>query len=101
MSGKKLVAQIQFTVSSPSPEAVTTDSAPCQILVLAVDQNRGVTKLIASEHGLFHPGQAVNTHRLEFPIPDVGRYELQTIVLVQGQIELMADYRGPTVTVIP
>ncbi len=98
---KTLMTSIQFTVSGVNTETLMAENTPYQILMLIVDQNRGLTKLIASEQGLFQPEQSVYTHRLEFPIPDLGRYELQTIVLIQSQTDLMAIYRGPNISVIP
>ena len=98
---KTLMTSIQFTVSGVNAEMLMAENTPYQILMLIVDQSRGLTKLIASEQGLFQPEQSVHTHRLEFPIPDLGRYELQTIVLIQSQPELMAIYRGPNINVIP
>jgi hypothetical protein len=92
---KTLMTSIQFTVSG-----VNAESTPYQILMLVVDQNRGLTKLIASEQGLFQTEQSEYTRRLECPVPDLGRYELQTIVRIQSQPELMAIYRGPIIKVV-
>ena len=98
---KTLMTSIQFTVSGVNTETLMAENTPYQILMLIVDQNRGLTKLIASEQGLFQPEQSVYTHRLEFPIPDLGRYELQTIVLIQSQTDLTTIHRGPNISVIP
>jgi hypothetical protein len=98
---KTLMTSIRFTVSGVNAEMLTAENMLYQILMLIVDQSRGLTKLIASEQGLFQPEQSVHTHQLEFPIPDLGRYELQTVVLIQSQTEMMAIYRGPNINVIP
>jgi hypothetical protein len=98
---KTLMTSIQFTVSGVNAEMLIAENTPYQILMLIVDQNRGLTKLIASEQGLFQPEQSMHTHRLEFPIPDLGRYELQTFVLIRSQTDFMAIHHGPNIKVVP
>ena len=101
VGGQKLVAEIRFSVTGSYAEVPNTANTSYQVLMLAVDQNRDQSKLIASEQGILPTQHAIHRHELEFPILDLGRYELLTIVLVQGQMELVANYRGPIVTVVP
>ena len=97
----KFVSTIHFTVSGANAKTLTADNTPYQIIVHAVDLGSGVTKLVASGRSQFQPEQSEYIHRLEQPIPDLRRYELQTIVLIQSQPELMTIYRGPTINVTP
>ncbi|MFN8490979.1 MAG: helix-hairpin-helix domain-containing protein [Caldilineaceae bacterium] len=98
---KKLVTEIQFALSNAHPALNAPESTPYQILLLLVEQEHNQTMLIAAEQCLLYPDQPIHTHRVEFPVPDVGRYALQTFVLVQAETELMAGQRGPTINVIP
>lgn len=91
-----LTATIHFTVSGANVELLMTESIPYQIFLLLVDLQVGLWKLVAAEQGLLQPEQMQHTHRLGFPLPALGRYELQTLVLIQSQVELITVYRGPT-----
>jgi len=95
----RLVSSIHFTVSGANAKTLTAENTPYQIMVHAMDLGSGVTKLLASEHSQFQPEQSVHIYRLEQPIPDLRRYELQTTVLIESQPELMAVYRGPIINV--
>jgi hypothetical protein len=97
----KFVSAIHFNVSGANAETLTADNTPYQIIIHAVDLGSGVTKHVASERRQLQTGQSAYIHRLEQPIPDLKRYELQTIVLIQSQPELMTIYRGPTINVTP
>ena len=97
----KFVSAIHFTVSGANAKTLTADNTPYQIMVHAVELGSGVTKHVASERSQLQTEQSVHVHRLELPIPDLRRYELQTIVLIQSQPELMTIYRGPTINVTP
>ena len=97
----KFVSAIHFNVSGANAETLTADNTPYQIMVHTVDLASGVMQLVASERSQLHTGQSAYIHRLEQPIPDLRRYELQTIVLIQSQPELMTIYRGPTINVTP
>lgn len=98
---QRLVAEIRFEVVDFNAEALNAVNTAYQILLLTVDQNSYQTKLIISEQGSLQATNAVHRHELEFPVPELGRYELLTIMLVQGQAELVAYYRGPIVTIVP
>lgn len=98
---KKLSAEIHFVLAQSYAEFAIPESTPYQILLLLINQERHQTNLITSEHGLFYPDEPVHIHRLEFPIPDLGRYTLQTFVVVRAETEYVALYRGPTINVIP
>jgi hypothetical protein len=97
----KFASVISFTVSGANARTLAADNTPYQIIVHAVDSDSGVTKHVASERSQLQPKQAVHSHRLKLPIPDLRRFELQTIVLIQSQPELMAVYRGPIINVAP
>ena len=96
-----LMAEIRFNVIDSYGEALTSPSTPYQVLVLTIDLNGGQLRLIAAEHGALTTVHSVHRHALEFPIPELGRYELVTIALVQGDMELVAVHRGPALTVVP
>jgi len=97
----KFVSAIRFTVSGANAKTLTADNPPYQIIVHAVDSGSGITKHVASVCSQLKTGQSEYVQRLGLPIPNLRRYELQTIVLIQSQPELMAIYRGPTINVTP
>lgn len=97
----KFVSAIHFTLSGANAKTLIADSTPYQIMVHAVDLGSGATKHVASERSQLQTEQSLQIHRLELPITDLRRYELQTIVLIQSQPELLTIYRGPTINVTP
>jgi hypothetical protein len=98
---KMLVARVCFQVSGPEAERHAADRIPFWIQVHAVDLESEASNLVAFERDQLESQVLEYTSQLKFPIPDLGRYELQSIVLLLPPGELMAFHRGPTFKVVP
>lgn len=101
VSKKKLIAKVHFQLSGPDAEMISTDRLPFRIEVHTVDLESGDAELVAAGPGQFRPQVFEYTSQQQFPIPELGRYEVHTIVLLLPPHENMASYRGPTLNVLP
>lgn len=101
VGSKALATSLRFMIAGADAEALAAERTPYQILVLLVDQARQISELVASERGRLQAEQTEYAHRLGFPLPNVGRYEVQSLVLVQAPTELVASHHGPRFTVTP
>ncbi len=99
--GKRLVADIRFQISGPEAENLTTERIPFRIEVHAVNLESGALTLVASERSQLQPRVFEYTSQQSFPMPDLGLYELHTILLVLPPGEMMVFRREPTFRVVP
>lgn len=98
---KKLTAEIHFRVSGPKAEELAARQVPFRIEIYSVNLPSGASTLLASETGQMQPRNLEYALRREFPLPDAGRYELHSIVLVLPPAEMVAFHKGPVFRVIP
>jgi predicted flap endonuclease-1-like 5' DNA nuclease len=98
---KRLIAKVRFQLSGAEAGRLTTDRLPFRIEVHTVDLESGDADLVASRPGQLQPQVFEYSSQQQFPIPQLGRYELHTVVLLLPPHENMASYRGPTLTVVP
>ena len=98
---KRLVADVHFKLAGPEAGRVTSSGIPSRIEVHTVDLESGASNLVASKLTTLQPGVLEYTIQQEFGIPDLGRYELHTIVLLLPPGEIMTFHRGPTLRVVP
>ena len=69
--------------------------------VHTVDVESRASNLVASEPGQLQPELFEYTSQQRFPIPELGRYELHSIVFLLPPHEMMAFYQGPALKVVP
>lgn len=98
---KKLLAKVRFQISGPEAEALTEDRLPFRIEVHTVDLKSRASNLVASGQGQLQPQVFEYTGQHSFPMPQLGRYELHSILLLLPPGEMMACYRGPIFNVVP
>jgi len=98
---KRLMAEIRFQVSGTEAETMAADRVPFWIQFHTVDLESKVVSLVASEQSQLQPEIFEYTSQQAFPVSDLGRYELQSIVLLLPPGEMMAFHQGPTIKVVP
>jgi predicted flap endonuclease-1-like 5' DNA nuclease len=98
---KRLMAKVRFQVSGAEAETLTADCLPFRVEVHTVNLKSRASDLVASEGGQLRPQVFEYTSQQAFPFPELGRYELHTIVLVLPPGEMMAYHLGPTIKVVP
>jgi len=98
---KRLMAEVRFKVSGPEAETLTAERIPFRSEVHTVALEGGASNLVASGLSQLQPQVFEYTSQQEFPIPELGRHELHSIVLLLPPDEMMASHRGPTFKVVP
>lgn len=98
---EKLIAEVRFQILGPEAETLVAERIPFQIEVHTVDSKTGGSNLVASERSQLQPEVFEYRSQQEFPIPDLGRYELQSIVLLLPPGEMMAFHQGAPFRVVP
>jgi hypothetical protein len=98
---KELVAQIHFKVSGLHPESLAAQGTRFQVQVNALNLKNGTPNLAVSKWDRLMPGQVDYTCKLELPFPDLGRYELQSIVLLPLSERVAASHHSRILQVVP
>jgi hypothetical protein len=98
---KRLKAGVRFQVVGSEAETVAADHIPFRIEVHTVDLESGASGLVGTGDSELQPRVFEYSSEQTFPIPEVGRYELHTIVLLLPPGDMMAYHRGPTIKVVP
>jgi hypothetical protein len=98
---KSLKAELHFQLSGDKAGELAERQIAFRVETYAVDVESGDPKLVASEQGELQ--EAVFEYAAEqvFPVPDLGRYELHSLVVLLPPEEGMAARRGPVIEVVP
>ena len=95
----KLAAEISFEVSGSGRDALASALVPLWIHLHTVNVMSGQVNCVALIQEELEPGVFSYKKVLEYPVPEVGRYELHSLVLLLPPIGRMAHHRGPTYNV--
>lgn len=98
---KRLKAEINFQLSGADAETLASKGIPFRIEGYAVDIESGVSELVTSDRSQLEPQVFEYRGQQNFGIPDVGRYEFHSIVLLLPPGKMAAYHRGPTMRVVP
>jgi hypothetical protein len=98
---KSLKAELHFQLSGDKASDLAERHIAFRVETYAVDVESGDPKLVASEQGELQ--EAVFEYAAEqvFPVPDLGRYELHSLVVLLPPEEGIAARRGPVIEVVP
>jgi hypothetical protein len=97
---KKLVAETHFQLTGSDSETIAAECRPFRIECHTVDLEGGASRLVTAELKHLRAGLLDYTSQQTFPVPEVGRYELHTVVLLLPPCEMMASHRGPIFNVV-
>ena len=92
---KQLMVEVQFQISGSEAETLAAERGPFWIQVHGLGLENGALKFSTSKRGKLEPHKFEYTVQFEFPVPALGRYELQSLVLLPPPVERMALYEGP------
>jgi hypothetical protein len=98
---KTLSAELRFNLSGTKARDTAERHIPFRVETYAVDLERGDPKLVAAEQGELQEAVFEYTTEQVFPIPELGRYELHTLVVLLPPEEAVAHHRGPVIEVVP
>jgi hypothetical protein len=97
-----LAARILFEVSGEDAEMLTAGYLPYQAQVRLISRDDATERLAASGGGQLRPDKLRYETDLEFPIPEPGRYELRTDIILQLPSGDKKAWRlGPMLRVVP
>jgi hypothetical protein len=98
---RTLVVTLRFRISGSSAELYAATQVPYQVEFHIINLANAATNLVASERGHLQPGTLEYTSQQIFPVPELGRYELQSIVLLLSPAAVIGMYQGPVIRIIP
>ena len=98
---KVLSVEVRIQVSGTEAEKMAADRIPFWLQVHTVALESGAVTLAVSEQSQLQPETFEYEIQQTFPIPDLGRHELKTLVLFLPPIGRMGYYQGPTFKVVP
>lgn len=101
LPGENLAVEVTFQVAGADLDALLADGALYQVEVHTVNQEDGNTDLVAHGRGQLQPGKSEYMCRQIFPMPDVGRYTLEVIVLLIPIVALPAVQESEPFNVVP
>jgi hypothetical protein len=93
---KRLAATVQFQISGCEAETLAKETNSIQIQVHTINLESGEWRLVSSERGHLEPEVYEYTSRQEFPMPETGRYEITSSVLLLPPGGRLACHQGPT-----
>lgn len=100
-SEKKLTAEVIFTLSGSDAEMLADQRLPYTVDILTVEPDHDAHTIVASDIDDLQPKLYEYTRRLEFKMPEVGRYELFAFVRLPICSELRGSHQGLTIRIIP
>jgi len=98
---KYLMAEIHFRVSGDKSKTLTADHTPFFVEILAHNLESKTTSLVSFGEDQLKPKKFNYTNQQEFPMPEVGRYEIHSKVFLLQSDEMIASHKGPIFRVIP
>jgi hypothetical protein len=98
---RKLVATVHFALSGSKVESVVAEQSTYQVECHTINTATGSNQLVAYERGSLQPKTLDYISRQSFLIPELGTYELQSIVLLLPPAAAPAVHQGPTLRVVP
>jgi hypothetical protein len=100
---KRLEAEVRFKTSGPKAETLMKKEIPFEILFRTVNRESGAASLMASEQGQLKPKEREYSGKQELPIPVLGRYELEIIILLlpPGEEPMTFRHQGPPFRIVP
>jgi hypothetical protein len=93
--------EICFRLSGADAESLTDARVPYRIETYALDLEKRAPALLATTEGHLKPQIFEYTDHQALTLPDLGRYELHSLVLLLPPADQIACHRGPVLNVVP
>jgi hypothetical protein len=98
---KALAISLRFGLSGSRVGALTSAQAAYQVEIHLLDLADDTSHLVSSERGRLQPEKLEYASQQQFPIPEPGRFALQSLVLLLPPGETLLLHTGPTIRVVP
>jgi hypothetical protein len=99
--GRWLRASVSFHLSGPGAETLAQRGIPFRIEWYTLDLENGASERVASERSRLAPHVFEYTGNQRFTMPEVGRYDFYSVVLLLPPGEAAAYHRGPRIRIVP
>jgi hypothetical protein len=97
----RYVIEVRFDISGSDAASIVNRQIPYQVEIQTVNlATNSLNQFVELGQLRLQSGITEYTVRQEMPMPDAGRYELQTLVHVDSPAEMMAYYTGPTLNIV-
>ena len=93
--------EICFRLSGADAESLTNARVRYRIETYALDLEKRAPALLATTEGHLKPQIFEYTDHQALTLPDLGRYELHSLVLLLPPADQIACHRGPVLNVVP
>jgi hypothetical protein len=93
--------EICFRLSGADAESLTNARVQYRIETYALDLEKRAPALLAATEGHLKPQIFEYTDHQALTLPDLGRYELHSLVLLLPPADQIACHRGPVLNVVP
>ena len=98
---KQLEAQVRFQLAGPDAEQIVDAGTPFRLEFHIVSADDDFSSLVASGRGKLQINVFEYTHRQQFPMPEVGRYEVHCMALLLPPGQMVAYQAGPILNIVP
>jgi hypothetical protein len=98
---RRLGAEVSFQLYGRDAERLASRRVPFRTEAHTVNVESGVSERVAFERGQLVPEVFEYVSRQEFDIPEVGRYEFHSLVLLLPPGKAATYHSGPTLRVVP
>ncbi len=100
LSADEFMIEVQLAVDGDGALSVVNQQIPFQIEIQTFDLlNNQIVNFVEIGQRQLQPDQLNYTVPIKLPMPDVGRYELQTVVYVHEPAEMIAYHTGPILNI--
>ncbi len=97
----RYVIEVRFGLSGPDADSIVNQKIPYQVEIQTINlATSTLNQFVELGQLQLRPGTTEYAVRQEMPMPEAGRYELQTIVHVDSPAEMMAYHTGPTLNIV-
>jgi len=96
----EFMIEVQLAVAGDDAMAVVDQQIPFQVEIQTLDLiNSQIVNFVELGQRQLQPGKLDYQVQIVLPMPDVGRYELQTVVYVHKPAEMIAYHTGPILNI--
>ena len=101
MPEKRIMVEVYFRLSGSEAKFLPAERIPYRVEIYVEDLQSKVLSLVASERGQLQPEVFEYRSLQNFPIPELGRYELYSLVILLPPAAKMSYFRGPIFKIVP
>jgi hypothetical protein len=98
---KGIMVNVDFHLEGAEAIGMVAERVPYRVEIYTVNLQSNVLSLVASERGLLQPDVSKYRSLQTFSIPELGRYELYSLVILLPPVGKMSYFSGPIFKIVP